>query len=165
MIGPAWSGRPLRLPAPPTAEHAAELVQRAVDAARNVSGIDLDYTPASLSLVDSILEEFREPGSDAAAETIFVFGCYLGEVLARNAGYEWVDSSSDVARWGGSLTLYRASDKAHASPIWKAFKRVNNGEVDNVAYFYQVRAVVSDAGQPTFKESFATPHESEKPGK
>lgn len=39
------SGRPLRLPTPPTAEHAAELAQRVVDAARNVSGIDLDYTP------------------------------------------------------------------------------------------------------------------------
>lgn len=88
MTGAAWTGRPLRLPAPPRAEHAAELAQWAVDAARSVSGVELDYSPGSLSLVDGILEEFREPGSDAVAETIFVFGCYVGEVLVRNASYK-----------------------------------------------------------------------------
>lgn len=55
----------------PTPEHASELAQRAVDASRNVSRVELDYSPASLSLVDSVLEEFREPGSDAVVETIF----------------------------------------------------------------------------------------------
>jgi hypothetical protein len=164
VTGPAWTGRRLRLPAAPTAEHAAELAQRAVDAERNINGVELDYTPESLNRVDEILDSFREPGSDAVAETIFVFGCYVGEVLVRDAGYKWVDSSPEVARWGGSLTLYRASDKAHASPIWKGFKRVNNGEVDSVAYFYQACAVISASGRPTFKESHATPRETEKPG-
>lgn len=155
--GPAWAGRALRLPVAPTADHAAELAQSAVDAEQNISGIELDYTPASLNRVDEVLSKFREPGSDAVAESIFVFGCYVGEVLVRNAGYEWVDSSPEVARWGGQLTVYRDSDKAHASPIWKAFKRVNNGEVDSVAYYYQVCAVLGDGARPTFKESFAAP--------
>lgn len=149
---------------PPTAKHASDLAQRAVDAERNINGVELDYTPESLNRVDDILNSFRAPGSDAVAETIFVFGCYVGEVLARNASYEWVDSSPEVARWGGQLTLYRASDMAHASPIWKAFNRVNYGEADSVAYFYQACAVVSSSDRPTFKESFATPGETEKPG-
>lgn len=147
VTGPVWAGRGLRLPAPPTSEHAAELAQRAVDAARNVSGVDLDYTPASLSVVDGILEVFREPGSDAVAETIFVFGCYLGEVLVRNAGYEWVDTPPEVARYTFPLTVYRASTAAHANPIGKAFKRVDNGNTDSVAYFYSVFAADTETGR------------------
>ncbi len=146
MTGPAWNGRPLRLPAPPDPEHAAELAQRAADAARNVSGIDLDYTPESLRLVDGILEEFREPGSDAVAETIFVFGCYLGEVLVRNAGYEWVDTPPEVARYTFPLTIYRASTAGHANPIGKAFKRVDNGPIDDIPYFYQLFSDVDPGG-------------------
>ncbi|SUA02982.1 Uncharacterised protein [Mycolicibacterium fortuitum] len=138
--GPAWTGRSLRLPAPPTAEHAAELAQRAVDAAFNVDGIELDYSPSSLERVDVILEGFREPGSDAVAETVFVFGCYIGEVLVRNAGYEWVDTPTELARNLGPLTVRRTATTTHASPIWKAFKRVDNGDTDSVTYFYQVFA-------------------------
>lgn len=139
-IGPAWSGRGLRLPAPPTAEHAAQLAQRAVDAERNISGVELDYSPASLVRVDEVLDSFREPGSDAVAETIFVFGCYVGEVFVRHADYEWVDNSPETARYTFPLTVYRAAAKTHANPIGKAFKRVDNGAVDSVAYFYQVFA-------------------------
>lgn len=84
--GPPWSGRGLRLPAPPT----AEVAQRAVDAERNISGVELDYSPASLIRVDEVLDSFREPGSVsvavavavsvavAVAETILAFGCYVG---------------------------------------------------------------------------------------
>ncbi|SHR63886.1 Uncharacterised protein [Mycobacteroides abscessus subsp. abscessus] len=136
--GPAWPGRALRLPALPTPEHTAELAQRVVDVARNVSGVELDYTPSSLSLVDDILEGFREPGSDAVAETIFTFGCYIGEVLVRNAGYEWVVTPTELVHTLGPLTTYRTSTATHASPIWKAFKRVDNSRTDSVAYFYRM---------------------------
>lgn len=139
--GPTWNGRGLRLPAPPDPEHAAELAQRAVDAARNVSGIVLDYTPGSLLLVDEVLDGFREPGSDAVAETIFVFGCYVGEVLVRHAGYQWVRTPPEFARNLMPLTVFRALTGTHANPIGKVFKRVDNGDVDSVAYFYQLFSV------------------------
>lgn len=138
VAGSAWNGRGLRLPVPPDPEHAAELAQRAADAARNVSGIDLDYTPGSLRLVDEVLDSFREPGSDAVAETIFVFGCYVGEVLVRHAGYEWVQTPPEIARNLMPLTVFRALTGTHANPIGKAFKRVDNGADDNIPYFYQL---------------------------
>src|SRR6185312_5431356 len=78
--GAPYSGRALLLPATPTPATAPDLARRAADAARDVSGVELDYTPASLELVDAILDGFREPGSDLMAETTFAFGCYLGEV-------------------------------------------------------------------------------------
>ncbi|MGV0676756.1 hypothetical protein ABQE62_11185 [Mycolicibacterium fortuitum] len=39
-----------------------------------------------------------------------------------------------------SVTIYRASTAGHANPIGKAFKRVDNGGTDSVAYFYSVFA-------------------------
>lgn len=134
--GPAWSGRALRLPAPPEPEHAAELAQRVVGAASNISGVVLDYSPASLREVDGILGGFGEPGSDAVAETIFTFGCYIGEVLVRHGGYRWVRTPAQLAATLGRLTVYRESTGAHVNPIGKAFKRVDNGPVDDLSYFY-----------------------------
>ncbi|GAA1076646.1 hypothetical protein [Tsukamurella strandjordii] len=134
--GPAWEGRALRLPAAPVAANAAELAVVAVDAARSVAGLELDYTPGSLRAVDEVLDGFREPGSDAMAETIFVFGCYVGEVLVRHAGYRWIDTPNDGVQFVGPLSV--VSGGQYASPINKAFKRVDEGEVDSVAYFYEV---------------------------
>ena len=49
----------LNLQHPPTPGFAAQHSQIAVDAARNVSGIDLDYSPQSLNLVDRIILGFH----------------------------------------------------------------------------------------------------------
>lgn len=120
--GPAWAGRALRLPAPPDPERAAELAQRVVDSARKISGVVLDYNPASLRDVDGILDGFGEPGSDAVAETIFAFGCYIGEVLVRHGGYRWVRTPAELTATLGPLTVYRESTGAHVNPIGKAFQ-------------------------------------------
>lgn len=84
------------------------------------------------------LDSFREPGSDAVAETIFVFGCYIGEVLVRNADYQWVRTPPEVARMFMPLTVFRASTVSRVNPIGKAFKRVDNGPIDDIPYFYQL---------------------------
>src|SRR6202048_990237 len=86
--GPPWTGRALLLPTMPAATTASGLAARAADAARTVFDIELDFTPGSLHRVDEILHGFREPGSDRMAEFIFIFGCYLGEVMVRHADYE-----------------------------------------------------------------------------
>lgn len=72
------------------------------------------------------------------AETIFVFGCYIGEVLVRHAGYEWVRTPPKIARNLMPLTVFRAFTTTYANPIGKAFKRVDNGSVDDIPYFYQL---------------------------
>lgn len=78
-----------------------------------------------------------------------MFGCYVGEVLVRNTGYEWVATPPEVARYTFPLTIYRASTAAHANPIGKAFKRVDNGDTDCVAYFYSVFSAQTPNPSPT----------------
>lgn len=148
MRGPAWSGRPLRLPAPPDPQHAAEHAQRVVVVAQNISGVHLDYSPASLGDVDAILDEFTESGSNAVAETIFAFGCYIGEVLVQHNDCHWVATPVELSATLGPLTVYCESTGAHVNPIGKAFKRVDNGPVDDLSYFYDIftRDDISGAG-------------------
>lgn len=136
--GPPWNGRALLLPATPSPATAADIARRAVEAAEALSAIDLDFSPASLAEVDAILDGFRGPGSDVMAEPIFALGCYLGEVMVRNAGYVWVDTPADLARHLGMLTVYHPGTQTHANPISKAFKRVDYGSPDNLTYFYRV---------------------------
>lgn len=141
--GPAWTGRALLLPAVPSPATAAEIAGRAVAAAQTLSAVELDFSPASLHDVDAILDGFRGPGSDLMAEPIFVLGCYLGEVMVRNAGYVWVDTPAELAQHLGSLTVYHPGTHTHANPISKAFKRVDYGSPDNLTYFY--RAYTTDS--------------------
>jgi hypothetical protein len=75
----------LRLPHPPTAEWMPQHAASAVNAARHVDGIHLDYSVPSLDEVERILGGFHDDhlASTAVAETIFVFGAYVGEVIVR----------------------------------------------------------------------------------
>src|SRR5690242_1834728 len=88
----SWEGRPLRLPQPPDIEHVPDHAASIIAAARQFNQVDLDHSVASLDLVDGIVESFRKEGagSDDVAETLWQFGCYVGEVFVRNAGARWI---------------------------------------------------------------------------
>src|SRR5436190_21792670 len=93
----------LHLQFPPTPENAAAHAQLAVDAARNVDRVELDYSPQSLAEVDRILSKFhaQKLQVDQVGETVFSFGCYVGEVLVRQLGGSWqMPQRSFLARLG-----------------------------------------------------------------
>ncbi len=49
------------------------------------------------------------------------------------------DNVRTYARWSEEpLTVYRPETRSHASPMGKAFKRIDNGGADSLEYFYQV---------------------------
>ncbi|WP_301546854.1 hypothetical protein [Gordonia sp. X0973] len=99
----------------------------------NIDGVNLDYSDASLEWVDGKLDHWRPEGSDVMAETVFVAGCYIGEVFVRNHGYRWV--LTDVY---GAMPVVEGPNGNFANPIGKAFKRVDNGEGDDLPYFLSV---------------------------
>ncbi|EEF60143.1 hypothetical protein [Pedosphaera parvula] len=134
----------LRLQYPPTPENAAALAQLAVDAARNVDSIELDYSPRSLADVDGIIGRFHSekltPGQ--IGSTIFSFGCYVGEVLVRHQGGVWkMPEQSIWSKLGFGNTKIMVIETPNGNvwnPIGKAFKLLENGKVDSVSYFYAV---------------------------
>ncbi len=141
----------LRLPYPPVPAHAADLAAVAAQAAKEVDGIDLDYSPKSLALVDGILMKFHEEGlkPGQVGETVFLFGCYAGEVFVRHAKGAWVEGKqTTLGRIAGrdSWMIVRLPGGGEVNPIGKAFKLVENGETDSIAYVWTVMSKVGPSG-------------------
>jgi len=77
-------------PAKP-ARWAADTVSMLREGAR----LRLDHTPQSLWSVDRVIAELRreDPPYEAVAQTLRGFGAYAGEVLVRELGAAWEESS------------------------------------------------------------------------
>jgi len=130
----------LHLPLDPIPENAPKLAQLVVDTAFRLDGVSLDYSPESLAFVDSRVPAFREQGSTRTqvAETLFLFGCYFGEVLRRHLGGQWFTPAQHPA--GFALLALNLGHELHANPIGKVFKLFDNGQEDSVAWLYKVLA-------------------------
>ena len=128
----------LRLKYAPTPENAVRFAGDVVASAAGVSGVKLDFTPESLALVDGIFDDFRSEGvtGKQIAETLFSFGCYVGEVLTRHAGGQWREVGDAELELGGWPLVVELPTGRLCNPIGKAFKRLENGPADSLQHFY-----------------------------
>lgn len=111
---------------------------------RELDGCSAGFSVASLQDVDRILSSFAEAGSDALAETIWGFGCYIGEVLIRNnSKMHWGSDEQSVFP-----VVWRSDESGYLNPIAKAFKRVDHGSEESIPYFYATLAAGS-VGKPS----------------
>lgn len=69
------------------------------------------------------------------AETLFGFGCYVGEFFVRNGHGQWARPTAEQAGLVGFPFIVRASADSWLNPIGKTFKRYENGEEDSVSDF------------------------------
>jgi hypothetical protein len=131
-------GMKLRLPYAPVPENAAALANKAVEAALGVDGIVLDYTPESLRKVDEIVLGFHRDKLTMAnvGETVFVMGCYIGEVFVRIDGAQWIMPGEAERRVGFEMMGIRTRSGKFLNPLGKVMKLLENGEEDSVMYFY-----------------------------
>ena len=130
----------LHLQLPPTPEYAPQLAELAVNAARTYSQIELDYTPASLASVDQIIEGFRKDGVSAEQmmETLFAFGCYVGEVLIREYDARWrLTSETRMKDVSGFPLVVEFGTENFCNPLGRVYKRMANGDVDSLVGFYE----------------------------
>ena len=133
----------LRLKYKPTPKNAPKFADDIVEAAVEISGVDLDYSVASLRDVDDIIEGFRQDGCSLKeiAETLFGFGCYVGEVFVERSGGRWRHADdTPMADMAGYFLVIELGEDDYCNPIGKVFKRFENGEEDNLPYFYKVFA-------------------------
>jgi len=130
----------LRLPLSPTPENAPELAQKLVETVSKLDGITLDFSVESLEALDSRILAFRNQGATSAQmpETLFMFGCYFGEVLNRHLGGKWFAPAQHVA--GFAVLAIELDFGLHANPIGKVFKLLENGEEDSTVWLYKVLA-------------------------
>ena len=134
--------RGVNLQFPPTPDNGHKLAQQFVDAVRNNENIKLDYAVSTLDFVDQFLQRFSDEGLTVSdfAETIFVAGAYVGEVMVKNNNGIWIKQEEVNLPVGVSMMpiVVKLPNGKIADPIAKAFKRFHYGDSDNVKYFHQV---------------------------
>ncbi|WP_124099744.1 hypothetical protein [Ruminococcus sp. Marseille-P6503] len=118
----------------------SEICRKAVKTAAS-GGWTLDYTPDSVLSLEQLLDGQSKYARESGASDIYlwnlavVFGAYLGQTLLHNRlaglGYSW---SSDE---DGVPFLKKDNDNA-VYPINKVWRRLKDGESDNVRSFYDV---------------------------
>jgi hypothetical protein len=112
-----------------------------VPAAKEISGVHLDYSVISLADVDQIVQAMQDDGvtQEQVAETLFCLGCYVGEVFVRNAEGRWrLAAETPMADVVGFPLVIELDDESYCNPIGKVFKRLENGMEDYLPYFYAV---------------------------
>jgi hypothetical protein len=129
----------LRLGYAPTAANAHLFAEDVVAEATARGDMSLDYSSESLAIIDEIVESFRQEGLsvEEMASTLFYYGCYVGEVFVRNGHGAWTSKEGtrmeDLALF--PIVLKRGPDH-FTNPIGKVFKRMENGEIDSLPFFY-----------------------------
>jgi hypothetical protein len=124
----------------PTPDDARQLAERAVQAAKNIEGITLDYSPESLKHIDRIVLQLRNGGvpMKQIGGTLVAFGCYVGEVLVRNLSAHWDYPNEKERAVGFDILGVRMKKGGFWHPIGKVFKLMANGDEDSVVYLYAV---------------------------
>ncbi len=121
----------------------------AVNVAHERYRVRLDYSVASIEQLEHLLDSIyrtlhsvvarflrgkRDP--DEVARMAMVWGAYLGEVMRRHHGGEWIVAPVFGPDDDPVLTL-KIGDTSLFPPA-KVHKRLTNGAEDNVWYYYQV---------------------------
>jgi hypothetical protein len=123
-----------------TPANAPRFAADAVAAVEENEGVTLDYSVASLAEVDKIIGQFRDEGCKAEEieATLFCFGCYVGQVFVHHAKAIWRKSTkAEIDDWAG-VPLVLQIGASSVNPIGKVIKRLQNGDIENLPYFYRV---------------------------
>jgi hypothetical protein len=98
----------------------------------------LDYSVESLRLVDFIVEGVRKGTSERARvqPVLYGLGVYVGEVLVRRAGAEWIEFDPAQREMFGQPVGVRMPDGRAWNPLGKVVKRFEWGPAESVWTLY-----------------------------
>jgi len=128
------SRRALNLPLEPTVTNAPALAARIVQVTSSLDGVQRDYSADSLKWVDARILQFRRDGEnfDSVGETIFLFGCYAGEVLVRTLGGSWAEPDDTERSVGFSMPGVRFAGGQFWNPIGKSIRLLETGPTESL---------------------------------
>jgi hypothetical protein len=138
--------RGLNLPLAPTPENGPALAARIVEVTKQLDEVQLDYSPESLKWVDQRILQFRGEGQtfNDVGETVFLFGCYAGEVFARSLPGRWAEPTEPEVAMGLSMMGIRTEDDRFWNPIGKSIRLLENGPTESLHYLWQVARNASE---------------------
>lgn len=119
------------------------------------SGYRADFSPHSLSEIDRFFDDHSvngtaKPGgllSQDLGPRLFAIGSYIGEVVRRSVGGEWVGDDADPE---AEITVeLHLPDGSRCWPIQRVMKRFRNGPEDGIAFWaYGVGLQVGPSPEP-----------------
>jgi hypothetical protein len=95
--------------------------------------------------VDEFLGELGDCGDDFAGKAAYMMGCYVGEVLVRQAEAEWVVEEEKKEMFGSPLFL--RVGQIEASPMTRCFKRMKS-DSDGVEGWGRLLAALASSNLP-----------------
>lgn len=102
------------------------------------SGYEADFSLESLKEIDRFFDEQNMPGgllSENVGTRLFAIGAYIGEVLIRKYGGNWITDDKDPQ---GEVNVgIELSNGSLVYPVQKAMKRYSAGEEESI-YDYAV---------------------------
>jgi hypothetical protein len=118
------------------------LALEAVEFARKHFDTDLDFSEASLEAAEAILGQLYDslpmldprPSTGQVWQMSKMWGGYVGEVIRRRWGGEWMPE--DPPQAGAFATLRIGA--VEINPPARVYQRLTNGPPDNVWHYYQV---------------------------
>ncbi|HUB19232.1 MAG TPA: hypothetical protein VL990_11405 [Acidobacteriaceae bacterium] len=128
--------------------------EEAVRLAATDHGMTLDFTPASIPRLETVLAARSPIPETEQEEATRLWGAYFGEIFRRKHTGEWI-----MAVYPGQLNSGRAdagSEMAmpaldirgsHVYPLLKVFRRITIGASEELAGFYARVAAALDARQ------------------
>jgi hypothetical protein len=138
------------------AQRFAECADELVDVARDTHHITLDFSDASVELVEEIADRYFRtrpiaPPDLAAFDQMLRgiandIGGYVGEVFRRNHGAAWgIVSDSET---GDKIPGLQTSRGALFWPTGRARNRLTNGGEDNIWHYY-LMLIDDEVAEPT----------------
>jgi hypothetical protein len=134
----------------PSPSNAAEIARMTLPVVQQNYGLALDYSPASLKELDKIVDDLRRDQRFEAVQTLlFSMGCYVGEVLVRNAGGRWRTTEElGMGRVASSPIAVEMPDGRGYNPVARVYRRFQKGREDSLTAFYQAVAGAAGGSKP-----------------
>jgi len=122
---------------PPTPEVMLRINENAAklaELAEKKFGFPLDYSEEGLVIGDDLITIFFKQHRGHFYSASLMLGCYLGEMIIQNLG----------GKWRHDLLIRKVGkSKILINPIMKAKKRLENGLVDSVVFYYRDLKIIS----------------------
>jgi len=103
--------------------------------ARLTLGLELDFSPGSLRVLDEAIDRFFRSKEPLVATTVLSFGAYVGEVVIRSLGGRW----QPAAAWD-DCAVVDIGPIAEMFPMRRVAKRFEEGEEASLAFWYEAAA-------------------------
>jgi hypothetical protein len=139
-------------------DQMAVCAQEAVTIARDRYGRTLDFSESSVTELENLLAVMHtslpKPGDPARpsdewiASIAVTFGAYLGEIFRKNLGGKWLQQNPKAT---GSLPCLNVQGNV-LTPCRKVSKRILEGPVEDVAFFYRAACQIIREGPSSLRE-------------